>query len=70
MTDRTPTTVNRTLRRLSNAEYRPREYLTDRDGSGKVAAHKLRLSILAWGLGHIPEIGSPLGRLRVGANFS
>src|SRR5262245_54538505 len=29
MTDTTPTTVNRTLRRLPNASYRPREYLTD-----------------------------------------
>jgi type 1 fimbriae regulatory protein FimE len=28
MTDTTPTTANRTLRRRPNAEYRPREYLT------------------------------------------
>src|SRR5215475_226661 len=29
MTDAAPTTVNRTLRRLPNAAYRPREYLTE-----------------------------------------
>jgi type 1 fimbriae regulatory protein FimE len=29
MTDSAPTTVNRTLRRLPNATYRPREYLTE-----------------------------------------
>src|SRR5262245_56322462 len=29
MTDRSATTVNRTLRRLPNASYRPREYLTE-----------------------------------------
>jgi type 1 fimbriae regulatory protein FimB/type 1 fimbriae regulatory protein FimE len=29
MTDITPTTENRTLRRLPNASYRPREYLTE-----------------------------------------
>src|SRR3974390_564076 len=29
MTDTSPTTVIRTLRRLPNAEYRPREYLTE-----------------------------------------
>ena len=29
MTDTTPTTANRTLMRLPNAAYRPREYLTE-----------------------------------------
>ena len=29
MTDATPTTANRTLRRLPNSTYRPREYLTE-----------------------------------------
>src|SRR5262245_1183443 len=29
MTDPQPTTTNRTLRRLPNASYRPREYLTE-----------------------------------------
>jgi integrase len=29
MTDASPTTVNRTLRRLPNSVYRPREYLTE-----------------------------------------
>jgi type 1 fimbriae regulatory protein FimB/type 1 fimbriae regulatory protein FimE len=31
MTDATPTTENRTLRRLPNASYRPREYLTENE---------------------------------------
>jgi type 1 fimbriae regulatory protein FimB/type 1 fimbriae regulatory protein FimE len=31
MTDTTPTTENRTLRRLPNATYRPREYLTEKE---------------------------------------
>jgi hypothetical protein len=29
MTQATPTTANRTLQRLPNATYRPREYLTE-----------------------------------------
>jgi hypothetical protein len=29
MSDTAPTTVNRTLRRVANAVYRPREYLTE-----------------------------------------
>src|SRR6516165_10232403 len=31
MTDTSPTTENRTLRRLPNATYRPREYLTEKE---------------------------------------
>jgi hypothetical protein len=29
MSETTPSTANRTLRRLRNADYRPREYLTE-----------------------------------------
>jgi integrase len=31
MTDTSPTIVNRTLRRLPNTTYRPREYLTEKE---------------------------------------
>ena len=31
MTDTSPTIVNRTLKRLPNATYRPREYLTEKE---------------------------------------
>ena len=31
MTDTAPTTVNRTLQRLPNSAYRPREYLTEKE---------------------------------------
>ena len=31
MTETSPTAVNRTLRRLPNVAYRPREYLTEKE---------------------------------------
>ena len=35
MTDTSPTTANRTLRRLPNATYRPREYLTEKEATDR-----------------------------------
>src|SRR5215472_16130627 len=42
MTDATPTTVNRTLRRLPNSSYRVREYLTDKEVDRLIDAAKRR----------------------------
>src|SRR5262245_10629328 len=42
MTDISSTTVNRTLRRLSNSAYRPREYLTDKEVDRLIDAAKRR----------------------------
>ena len=42
MTDVLPTTINRTLRRLPNAEYRPREYLTEAEVERLIEATKKR----------------------------
>lgn len=42
MTDVTPTTANRTLRRLPNAAYRSREYLTEAEVERLVEAARKR----------------------------
>jgi type 1 fimbriae regulatory protein FimE len=42
MTDSAPTTVNRTLRRLPNATYRPREYLTEAEVDRLIETAKRR----------------------------
>src|SRR5262245_21212863 len=42
MTDTPPTTVNRTLRRLPNAAYRVREYLTEKEVDRLIDAAKRR----------------------------
>jgi integrase len=42
MNDAAPTTVNRTLRRLPNAEYRPREYLTEAEVGRLIEAARKR----------------------------
>src|SRR6266404_3565742 len=42
MTDSAPSTVNRTLRRLPNAEYRPREYLTEAEVERLIGAARKR----------------------------
>lgn len=42
MTDATPTAANRTLRRLPNATYRPREYLTETEVERLVEAARKR----------------------------
>jgi len=42
MTDTTPTTTNRTLRRLPNAAYRPREYLTEQEVERLIEAARKR----------------------------
>ena len=42
MTDISSTTVNRTLRRLSNSVYRPREYLTEKEVDRLIEAAKRR----------------------------
>jgi type 1 fimbriae regulatory protein FimE len=42
MTDAAPTTTNRTLRRLPNAEYRPREYLTEAEVEKLIDAARKR----------------------------
>jgi type 1 fimbriae regulatory protein FimE len=42
MTDAAPTTVNRTLRRLPNAKYRPREYLTEAEVERLIDAARKR----------------------------
>jgi len=42
MTDTSPTTANRTLRRLPNATYRPREYLTEKEVDRLIEAARKR----------------------------
>jgi integrase len=42
MTEAAPTTANRTLRRLPNAAYRPREYLTDKEVDRLIEAARRR----------------------------
>ena len=42
MTDTSPTTENRTLRRLPNATYRPREYLTEKEVERLIEAARKR----------------------------
>src|SRR6516225_1207070 len=42
MTDAAPTTSNRTLRRLANAAYRPREYLTEAEVEKLIEAARKR----------------------------
>jgi type 1 fimbriae regulatory protein FimE len=42
MTDAAPTTTNRTLRRLPNAAYRPREYLTETEVEQLIEAARKR----------------------------
>jgi type 1 fimbriae regulatory protein FimB/type 1 fimbriae regulatory protein FimE len=42
MTDTMPTTANRTLRRLPNAAYRPREYLTEAEVERLIEAARKR----------------------------
>ena len=42
MTDATPTTANRTLRRLPNTAYRPREYLTEAEVDRLIDAARKR----------------------------
>ena len=42
MTDVAPTTANRTLRRLPNAAYRPREYLTEAEVERLIEAARKR----------------------------
>jgi integrase len=42
MTEAPPTTVNRTLRRLTNATYRPREYLTEAEVDRLIEAARKR----------------------------
>jgi type 1 fimbriae regulatory protein FimE len=42
MTDTSPTTENRTLRRLPNAVYRPREYLTEKEVDRLIEAARKR----------------------------
>ena len=42
MTSATPSTVNRTLRRLSNTSYRPREYLTEAEVDRLIEAARKR----------------------------
>jgi len=42
MTDRSPTTENRTLRRLPNVTYRPREYLTEKEVDGLIETARKR----------------------------
>src|SRR6516165_2404041 len=42
MTDTTPATENRTLRRLPNATYRPREYLTEKEVDRLIEAARKR----------------------------
>jgi type 1 fimbriae regulatory protein FimB/type 1 fimbriae regulatory protein FimE len=42
MTDATPTTANRTLRRLPNTSYRPREYLTEAEVEKLIEAARKR----------------------------
>src|SRR6516165_5170085 len=42
MTDTSPTTENRTLRRLPNATYRPREYLTEKEVEKLIEAARKR----------------------------
>jgi integrase len=46
MTETTPTTVNRTLRRLPNVAYRPREYLTEKEVDRLIAALRDAAAIL------------------------
>jgi hypothetical protein len=55
MTDTTPTTINRTVGRLANAAYRPREYLTEGEvetlrGSGDVMASET-VQLFCWRIG-------------------
>jgi type 1 fimbriae regulatory protein FimE len=42
MTDTSPTTENRTLRRLPNQAYRPREYLTEKEVDRLIEAARKR----------------------------
>src|SRR2546429_6722991 len=42
MTEAAPTTANRTLRRLPNAAYRPREYLTEKEVDRLIDAARKR----------------------------
>ena len=42
MTDTAPTTENRTLRRLPNSTYRPREYLTEKEVDRLIEAARKR----------------------------
>jgi type 1 fimbriae regulatory protein FimB/type 1 fimbriae regulatory protein FimE len=42
MSETTPTTANRTLRRLPNATYRPREYLTEEEVDRLIDATRKR----------------------------
>ena len=42
MADTAPTTPNRTLRRLTNAAYRPREYLTEAEVERLIEAARKR----------------------------
>src|ERR1700741_3998232 len=42
MSDAAPTTINRTLRRLPNAAYRPREYLTEAEVERLIEAARKR----------------------------
>ena len=42
MTDTAPTTINRTLLRKPNAEYRPREYLTETEVERLIEAARKR----------------------------
>jgi type 1 fimbriae regulatory protein FimB/type 1 fimbriae regulatory protein FimE len=42
MSESAPTTTNRTLRRLSNAAYRPREYLTEAEVDRLIEAARKR----------------------------
>src|SRR6516164_8791824 len=42
MTEAVPTTVNRTLRRLANSAYRPREYLTESEVEKLIDAARKR----------------------------
>jgi type 1 fimbriae regulatory protein FimE len=42
MSEATPTTANRTLRRLPNSAYRPREYLTEAEVDRLIEAARKR----------------------------
>jgi type I restriction enzyme M protein len=45
MSEATSTTANRTLRRLSNATYRPREYLTEAEDIAAAIMGHLRAAL-------------------------
>ena len=56
MTDTAPTTTNRTLRRLPNSTYRPREYLTEKEVDRLIEAARMELKVCirCMGLNYVP----------------